>query len=74
MKNRLVAAWWALRGRVEVPKVVYQLPEPRWVQLTYWRDELLALDNLGQVWLINANGRGEFVVQCPPILTTPRRY
>lgn len=72
--NRLRTTWNALCGRVVAPKIEYVTPEPRWIQILHWQDNLLALDNLGQVWLIRTDFHGQFVVNCPPVLTTPRRY
>ena len=73
-RQRLVMAWRTLRGRVHVPKVVYTYPDPIWVQVLYFQDNLLALDNLGALWFIRVDGMGRFVVECPPVLTTPKRY
>lgn len=62
MFTRLKEAWQVLRGRWWVKqKNIYVYasdPENKFVQLVPWRDNILALDAQGKIWLLGVEYDG----------------
>jgi hypothetical protein len=77
MFNRFKQAWRVLRQKTIAPDKIYVYPSEwnpnKFVQLMYWRDNVLALDAEGKIWKINEDYSGfthvSFLFDSPP-----RRY
>jgi len=80
-KRRIRVAWQVLCGRKCLltdasNKVIYVQdsgPEGKFVQLMPWRDQVLALDNNGRIWMLDLSyGVNDFKVQL--VMESPRRF
>ena len=80
-KRRIVTAWWVLIGRqclltTATQQTIYVESAGRpgtIVQLTYYRDDILALDNQGTIWLLKSvYGSTDFQIQ--HVMESPRRH
>ena len=77
-KLRIKTAWDVLRGRkclltAATQQVIYvsEGRPGRIVQLTYYRDDILALDNEGNIWLIKTlYGSSDFQIKL--LMESPR--
>ena len=79
-KRRIKAAWQVLigkkclsiEGRVQTVYVQNSGPEGKLVQLVPWREQVLALDNTGAIWLMDF-GYGSLDVRIQFLMESPRR-
>lgn len=77
-KRRIRVAWEVLIGKkclLTDAKVVYVQsagPEGKLVQLVPWRDQVLALDNNGSIWLMDFGYRS-LDVKIQFLMESPRR-
>jgi len=79
-KRRIRVAWEVLIGkkhlltdaRTQVVYVQSAGPEGKLVQLVPWRDQVLALDNSGSIWLMDF-GYGSLDVRIQFLMESPRR-
>ena len=79
-KRRFQTAWKVLTGEQclladATQKIVYVQnsgPDGKIVQLVPWRDQILALDNTGAIWIID-NTYGSSFFQIQHVMESPRR-
>lgn len=76
MFRRLKQAWAALNSKVITPEKIYVYASEhnpnKFVQLMYYRDNVLALNAEGKIWKINEDYSG-FVCQ-EFLFNSPTRY